>query len=138
MGFLKDEDQEEIIQEKSSGVIILCPFEDYPHKGFHIIPKLCVSLNKYIQNFKFLVTIDGNQRNKDILAKHKSSKFINLIGKQPYNKMRELYKKSDVVFMPSILEIFSSVCIESLYFRVPIVVSNKDFNRDILGEHAFY
>ena len=52
--------------------------------------------------------------------------------------MRELLQKSDVVFMPSILEIFSSVCIESLYFRVPIVVSNKDFNRDILEEHAFY
>ena len=138
MGFLKDEYRKEISQERSSEIIILCPFEDYPHKGFHIIPKLCISLNKYIQNFKFLVTIDENKRNKNMIAKYKSSKFIKLIGKQPYKKMRELYKKSDIVFMPSILEIFSSVCIESLYFRLPLVVSSRDFNRDILKDHAFY
>ena len=39
MGFLKDEDQEETIQEKSSGVIILCPFEDYP-QGVSYNPKI--------------------------------------------------------------------------------------------------
>ena len=37
-----------------------------------------------------------------------------------------------------LLEVFSSVCIESVYFKKPIVVSDKGFNREILGEYALY
>ena len=40
--------------------------------------------------------------------------------------------------MPSVLEVFSSVCTESLYFKKPLVVSDRVFNTDITGPYGFY
>jgi glycosyltransferase involved in cell wall biosynthesis len=115
---------------------ILCPFAKYPHKGFHILPKIIRLLVKKNVNAHIIVTIDGS----DILNSSKISDtaHISYIGEQKYNHMIDLYRESDVVFMPSVLEAFSSVCIEALYYQKPLIVADRLFNSDIVGDYAFY
>lgn len=118
--------------------MILCPFENYPHKGLHLIPKISEQMVKKYNNFKFVVTVPSESEVNFDSRYSSYSQFISFIGKQPYKQMANLYSNADVVFLPSILEIFSSVCIEALFFKKPLVVADREFNREILGEYAFY
>lgn len=115
---------------------ILCPFAKYPHKGFHLLPKVIRLLDKKNVNAHIVVTIDG----KDIFNNSNISDnaHISYIGEQKYNHMINLYEECDIVFMPSVLEVFSTVCIEALYFKKPLVVADRIFNSDIVGDYAFY
>jgi hypothetical protein len=119
-------------------VRILCPFEKFPHKGVHIIPELMGYLDKNNIIAKFIVTCEMNiNHNSEIYGPNRRSN-ISYIGVQKYSEMPINYFNCDIVFMPSILEIFSSVCTESLYFKKPLVVSDRVFNTDITGPYAFY
>jgi len=119
---------------------VLCPFEKYPHKGFHIIPVLLHYLER--RNFKihFIVTISDCNGISDsqIDLFNIQNTGISYIGQQKYFDMPDLYINSDIVFMPSVLEVFSSVCTESLYFKKPLVTSDNEFNSDIVEKYAFY
>ena len=124
--------------KKNKCLSIFCPFENYSHKGIHIIPQVSKKLELLNINAKFNLTISQNDltnRQKNIF---KNFNNINFIGRKSYSKMSFEYNKNDIVFLPSILEVFSTVCIESLYFKKPIVISNKNFNRDILESYAVY
>ncbi len=117
---------------------ILCPFENYPHKGIHILPSLVRELDRKSLDFKIISTNEPNKNlKKEILRLGLTDRF-EFIGKQRYENMAENYIKSSIVFMPSILEIFSSICIEALYFRKPLVVADRLFNREITEKYAFY
>ena len=117
---------------------ILCPFENYPHKGFHLLPKISSLLLEKKLKHKFIVTIKKDEHSSAILGNQYLEDNIKLIGKRPYQAMGELYAKTDIVFMPSILEIFSSVCLEALFFKKPLVLADRSFNRDIVNDFAFY
>ena len=117
---------------------ILCPFENYPHKGLHVIPSISARMSKKYKKFTFVVTASPEFKIHLDSKYSQYLKFISLIGKQPYQRMANLYHNSCIVFMPSILEIFSSVCIEALFFKRPLVVADREFNREILGQYAFY
>ncbi len=116
---------------------ILCPFENYPHKGFHLLPEISSVLTEKNIKHKFNVTINKDKKTESILNKYVNNN-IRLIGKQPYHSMGETYLNSDLVFMPSILEIFSSVCLEAPFFRKPLILADRAFNRDIVGNYAQY
>ena len=117
---------------------ILCPFENYAHKGIHILPSLGRELNRNSLDFKIISTNEPSKYlEKEILKLDLTDKF-EFIGKQRYENMAENYMKSSIIFMPSILEIFSSICIEALYFRKPLVVADRSFNREITEKYAFY
>ena len=118
---------------------ILCPFAKYPHKGFHILPKLIKLLDSNNINAHFVVTIDlGDIPTNSRIANINQNSHISYIGEQQYNHMINLYEECDIVFMPSVLEVFSSVCIEALYYKKPLVIAEKSFNSDIVGDYAFY
>jgi len=121
-------------QTRDECLKILCPFELYPHKGAHLIPEIARALHSKNFIFKFIVTIEKNLIS-DLESKHQD---INFIGRQDYFSMAKLYESCDIVFMPSVLEVFSSVTIESLFFQKPLVIADRSFNREIAKEYAFY
>jgi glycosyltransferase involved in cell wall biosynthesis len=143
VGFSEDVLSQEKIRPydvEKSVLKILCPFENHPHKGFHIIPKLLIYLENKGLNVHFILTMekkDGVNDRKDEIFNNENN-GISYIGKQKYFDMPELYTNSDIVFMPSVLEVFSSVCTESLYLKKPLVTSDKQFNSDIVGSFCSY
>lgn len=121
---------------------VLCPFQPYPHKGTHILPAIVSMLNQNGRRIRFIVTSDGpdNQLVNDPKSQSvdRTRSHVTYIGQIDYLKMGTLYSSCDIVFLPSVLEVFSSVCLEALYFKKPLIVADKVFNRDICGPYATY
>ena len=101
-----------------------------------IIPEVIDQLVDYfkITNFNFIIS-----QNKDELGfNNKYDKFINYIGAVDINQIPSLYKKIDFLFMPTLLEVFSTTYLEAMYMGKPIIASDMGFARDICGNSALY
>lgn len=122
---------------------ILCLAAPYPHKNLLFIPEVAFELKeKYGLEPIFMLTIPE----EDLLLtkiKNKSDELgvtsqINNLGKLNLQDCLEYYKISDLVFLPTLMEIFSATYLEAMAMRVPILTSDLSFARDNCGEAALY
>ena len=49
-----------------------------------------------------------------------------------------MYRHCQFCFLPTLLEVFSASTVEAMYFGLPIVASDFDFNREVLEKGALY
>lgn len=112
------------------------------HKDFMLLPYVASILIKEfgIKDFKIHVT----------LPDYCSTAFLNLIeemgvseffvnhGYLNSNEMIDIYRQCDLGLFPSLLETFSATLLEYMYFRLPIVASDFDFNKEVTGNAAIY
>lgn len=122
--------------KRTSKLNILCLSAKSPHKNLDIIPEVIDQLVDYykITNFNFIIS-----QNKDELGfNNKYDKFINYIGAVDINQVPSLYQKIDFLFMPTLLEVFSTTYLEAMYMGKPIIASDMGFARDICGNSALY
>ncbi|EMB8479488.1 glycosyltransferase [Providencia rettgeri] len=125
----------------TNDVNILVPSAYYPHKNLKIIPDICEKLIKLNLNPKFILTIDKkinllhlfSNADPDIVNNH----ILN-IGPYPHSKALSLYTSSDIIFQPSLLEVFSTTYIEAIATHKPLIIADLPFSRDICKEYAFY
>ena len=52
--------------------------------------------------------------------------------------MSGIYKRIDALLMPTLLESFSIVYLEAMYYKVPILTSNMWFAKSVCGNAALY
>lgn len=50
----------------------------------------------------------------------------------------DFYRQLDGVVFPSLLECFSATPLEAMAMQRPLFASDRPFNRDVCGDHAFY
>ncbi|HDC4513818.1 TPA: glycosyltransferase, partial [Enterobacter cloacae] len=84
---------------------------------------------------KFIVTIN------DVEYKSLSDEFKQAtynIGPIPIADCPSLYKYSDALFLPTLLECFTASYLEAMKMRIPIFTSNLDFAETICQDAAFY
>ena len=121
---------------------ILCPAAYYPHKSLSIVPKVASLLRQKFQNFQFLLTLDESlPALKNILAEAKRlnvEENIVAMGSFDNEDSVKIHEEAHVIFLPSILEVFSTSYLESIASFRRFVVSDLDFSRDICGELASY
>jgi glycosyltransferase involved in cell wall biosynthesis len=118
------------------GIKIFCPSAYYPHKNLELVLKLA-ELFKNNENVKFILTIPKKcllGRKIDAMP----SSNIENIGPFQYSEAADLYRQSDIVIMPSLLETFSTSYIEAVAARKPLVVSDTEFSREICGDYGVY
>jgi len=120
--------------KKKQGIRIFYPCDYYLHKGFEHIPKVLEGLEKQGIAVELLVTIDSKEYDR-LFSGYKN--VINLGSVEP-KYFPDLYRQSDIVFMPSLLEIFSAVYPEAMYMQKPIVTTDLPFARNICQEAALY
>ncbi|WP_374855229.1 glycosyltransferase [Acinetobacter indicus] len=115
---------------------ILVVTANYPHKNLQIIPDIIRKLinDKKIENFEFVITLDKNEINFPDFCEN----YTQYLGKVSLNKLPSLYKQSTIVFIPTLLEVFSATYLEAMYMQKAIVASDMGFSRDICGDAAFY
>lgn len=115
---------------------ILCLSANYSHKNLVIIPKVInVLKEKYnFYDFNFIVTLEEN----NLEVSQEDKKNICFINKVPLNQIPDLYKKSTILFMPTLLEVFSTTYLEAMFMEIPIVASDMPFSRDICSDAAIY
>lgn len=134
--FTKPNNWNDIKLNIKGDIKILCLTSNYKHKNISIIPKIIDELiegNK-TQNFKFVITLQKQETNFE----EKYNQFIEYVGKVNHNNLPSLYNQIDIVFISSLLEVFSATYLEAMFMKKPIVTTNLSFAKDICQEAALY
>lgn len=113
-------------------VWLLTIAHNYPHKNLDVIAEL---LKLLPSNFKFVLTI-SDEFLKDFQGIDRSR--LVFLGSVNVEDCSYLYKVSDAMFLPTLLECFSASYIEAAYMRKPIFTSDLSFAHTICKDGAFY
>ncbi|HAY3535584.1 glycosyltransferase family 4 protein [Elizabethkingia anophelis] len=120
----------------TSSFKILFLTANYPHKNMDVIPEVIKILkHKYkFNDFKFLITLHSEELNFPEYCEE----YIEYLGKVDLKKIPSLYNQSQMVFIPTLLEVFSATYLEAMLMKKPIIASDLEFSRDICGESAYF
>ena len=109
---------------------------NYRHKNLEILPQILDIINvEFESKVTFHVTLTDEEYNSMSLSFQK--KIINY-GSLNVSECPKFYNKMDMIFFPSLLELFSATPLESLYMKKPFVCSDLSFNKGFLEDFAFY
>ncbi|WP_394660357.1 glycosyltransferase family 4 protein [uncultured Chryseobacterium sp.] len=109
---------------------------NYPHKNMAVLPEVIKILTEkfHLKDFKFLITLNKG----DLIFPESCNSYIQYLGKVDLEKIPSLYKQSDIVFIPTLLEVFSATYLEAMLMKKPIIASDLGFSRDICGDSAYF
>ncbi len=115
---------------------ILVLSANYPHKNMSIIPSVIDSLinNHSFTDFKFIIS----QTKEKMRFDNKYDKYIEYLGYIPLEELPALYQSVDVLFLPTLLECFSTTYLEAMFMKVPIVTTEMSFAKNICDDAAVY
>ena len=124
------------IKEKNLSIKIGVIGRNYPHKNLQILPGILKSLkDNYGLEVSFYVTLTDIEFNTMTSNFKKNIKNIGLLK---IIDCPGFYEKMDMIFFPSLLEIFSATSLESLYMKKPFICCDLPFNKGFLEKFAFY
>lgn len=106
----------------------------YYHKGFEIIPNVLKLLEQKGYKTEMVLTLEQSEFEKLFKG---IDNVINLGSIDP-KYCPWLYEQADIVFAPTLLEIFSAVYPEAMYMRTPILTSDLPFAKSICEDAALY
>jgi len=93
-------------------------------------------------DFRFTLTLPEDwPQVQGILARARElgvEGYLNNLGKVAVTDTPDLYARSHLCFLPSLLEVFSAVYPECLCTGVPLVTTDMRFSRDICQDAAAY
>lgn len=108
----------------------------YSHKNLSIIPEVKRVLKEdYQREVAFYVTFKKEEFERESAAFQ--NQVVNL-GPKKVDECIDTYFGFDAVFFPSLLESFSATPLEAMATGRALFASDRPFNRDICGEHAYY
>lgn len=123
---------------------IFVPSLEYPHKALHIIPDVanCLKIKLPELNPLFTLTI-SEKSNVFKIIKERARQLgvehnIANRGHFPYAEAPSLYASCDLVFLPSILEVFSTSYLEAMATGKPLIVADRPFSREICEQAALF
>ena len=127
----------------SEGYTLLCLSRYYSHKNLEIFLSLGKIIYKEELDIKILLTISGNHSKgaRKLLEKIDQlglKEIIINIGEVPHEQLEYLYKNTNGLIMPTLLESFSGTYLEAMYFRRPIFTSKLPFAIEVCGKAAEY
>lgn len=116
----------------------------YRHKNHSILPRVARRLDEIWpgQPWRIAVTLpDDSAVWQDLAraarAEGQHHRFVN-VGHLPLRDLAEAYADCTMVLHPSLIEAFSATYLEAMAARRPLVVSDRDFAREICDEAALY
>lgn len=118
--------------------IFFYPCIPRPFKNIEAISEACKILSENnVNNFKLILTIDGSENNysKRIYKRFNNVERIQFIGRQTRESVSNIYKISDVLLFPSILETWGLPLTEYKPFQKPIFVSDLPYAKETIGEY---
>jgi glycosyltransferase involved in cell wall biosynthesis len=112
----------------------------YPHKNFEIVAEICAIIVKQQLPITITLTLDpmirAEKKVLDLLRRFEGVVFN--LGHISYSDLRNVYKEHHGIFLPSLLESFSSTYLEAMHFNRLVFTSDREFAKEICGEAAFY
>lgn len=122
---------------------VACVGAPVPHKNFDILPSVVKELKALgLENVRFHVTIPMDN---SLLSMYKGelgglglSDRIVTHGRCSQIELAEMYRGCQLCFLPTLLEVFSASTLEAMYFRLPVVATDFDFNSEVMGDSCLY
>ncbi len=112
----------------------------YEHKNFNILFKLIPLLAKENTPVEIIITLSETEIHRsgllNILKMY--SGFIRNIGTVSPQDLNDLYNEIDAIFLPSLVESFSTNYVEAIFFKKSIITSDMEFAHEICQDSAFY
>lgn len=107
-------------------------------KGLHHLLQAALELKKRKVAFKLVVVGTGPEENlyRNQVRELELERYVIFTGFVDDRKLKELYKASDVVTVPSINEPFGLVVLEAMFAAKPIVASKTGGIPEIVENHA--
>ena len=109
----------------------------YKHKNLEILNEIIPLIQENSNlNVKFVTTLPNVIFTKVVTEKSR----INIINIGPIkpNECPQLYKETQAIFLPTLLECFSATYAEAMKMKQPIITTNLGFATSICGEAALY
>lgn len=124
-------------------IIAFCIAAPYDHKGLEIIPEVAFHLRNNFQiNVLFQVTIPlCSSLWKRISKRAKDWAVDDLVvnvGPLKVVECVDYYNRASLVFLPTLLEVFSATFLEAMAMKVPIVTTNLYFSKEVCKDAAVY
>ena len=141
---ISSKENSHINSREGNFIEIACIAAPVPHKNLDIIPKILYLLKERygIQNVRFHITVsDDSPIWKNIVKQARVLDVMNGTinhGRLPQAELSNLYRKSHLCFLPTLLEVFSVSPLEAMYYKLPIVATDFAFNREVLDDAALY
>jgi len=109
----------------------------YKHKNLEILNEIIplIQENRSI-NIKFVTTLPHVIFTK--IFTEKSRRNIINVGPIKPNECPQLYKETQAIFLPTLLECFSATYAEAMKMKVPIITSDLGFAKTVCGSAALY
>ncbi len=122
---------------------IACVGNPVPHKNFDILPSLIEELHKLgIKNVCFHTTIPFDHPLRAKLEKELSDKGLmdcwENHGRVSQVELGKMYQRCQLCYLPTLLEVFSASTVEAMFFNLPIVATEFDFNTEVLADSCLY
>lgn len=108
---------------------------NHPHKNLNIIMDVIDELIKLNIEVLFVITIMRKNYEKQFKG---YEKYVMNLGPVKPKECPEIYFKSDAMFLPTLLEVFSASYPEAMKMGKPILTSDLGFARSICGDAALY
>ena len=124
-------------ERKSSEIRLITITGYYKHKNLESIPLVIYELKKRnIENIKFVLTLNNNDLKK--VVPRECREYIYNIGPVPSIECPSLYKECDILYLPTLLEIFSASYPEAMAMEMPILTSDLGFAHSVCKNAALY
>lgn len=129
--------------QDGSWIDIACVGAPVPHKNFDILPDVLKELKAIgVDNVRFRVTIPSSnvllKTYQERLSQYGLEGRIISHGRCSQIELAEMYRQCRLCFLPTLLEVFSASTLEAMYFRLPVVATDFDFNTEVMGDSCLY
>jgi glycosyltransferase involved in cell wall biosynthesis len=123
--------------------IVLCLAADHLHKNLEIIPNVCKDINhRQGVRCRFLLTLPLTSNRWLRIARDSKrlgvEDLVQNLGELTLAQCVDAYRVASVVFLPTLLEVFSATYIEAMQMMRPVITPDLPFARDVCHDAALY
>lgn len=127
----------DVVLPQFDGVTMLTVSSFNLHKNFPIMADICRYMEKTHPDFSFRFVLTLKREQCTFIPSEMEKHFV-FLGKVDVSQCPSLYRQSNIMFMPTLMECFSATYPEAMRMDVPIVTTDLDFARGICGDAACY
>lgn len=122
---------------------LLCLTRYYPHKNLETLIPVARAIREQQLPIVVLTTVSPDDDRSaagwiETIRRQGLQRVLVNLGTVPMEEVPALYASSNGLLLPTLMESFSGTYVESMFYGVPVLTSDRDFAHDVCGDVAYY